>query len=136
MSGPGIYHGDGFMFLGEWEGNQKSGCGVAAYMNGAVEYGEWKYDQYLGQYTRKCPLDKSIASMETAIDSAARAKMFERKPNSEVYLRIVQHRELFDHHDRSCIKRARSGRCLIAAELYTPPTVEEMGPKLQAVRAR
>ena len=36
MSGPGIYHGDGFMFLGEFEGNQKSGCGVAAYMNGAV----------------------------------------------------------------------------------------------------
>ena len=69
MSGPGIYHGDGFMFLGEWEGNQKSGCGVAAYMNGAVEYGEWKYDQYLGQYTRKCPLDKSIASMAVSIDA-------------------------------------------------------------------
>jgi hypothetical protein len=101
-------------------------------MNGAVEYGEWKYDQYLGQYTRKCPLDKSIASMETAIDSAARAKMFERKPNSEVYLRIVEHfPDYLMHHDPIVYKKGTEWTMPgPAAELYTPPTVEEMGPEI------
>jgi hypothetical protein len=132
MSGPGIYYGDGYMFMGEWEDNQKSGCGVAAYMNGVVEYGEWKYDQYLGQYTRKCPLDKSIASMESSIDSAARAKMFERKPNSEVYLRIVEGKtDYLKHHDPIVYKKGTEWTMPgPAAELYTPPTEEEMGPEV------
>ena len=58
--------------------------------------------------------------------------MFERKPNSEVYLRIVEHfPDYLMHHDPIVYKKGTEWTMPgPAAELYTPPTVEEMGPEI------
>lgn len=132
MHGLGIYYTDGYMFMGEWQNNGKHGCGVGVYSNGFIEYGEWKYDQYLGQYTRLCPLDKSVAIMENAVDVAARAKMFTNKPNAEISLRLATvDPKNVENQDPVLYKQGEEWRMPgPAAELYTPPTPEEMGPEI------
>ena len=88
MHGYGVYYwkNDRSTYFGGWNDNAQTGCGVKFYGNGAIEYGEWKDDQYLGSYTGVCGEAASYAAMNNAIDVAQRARMFKYKPDSEVAL--------------------------------------------------
>ena len=58
------------------------------YGNGAIEWGEWKDDQFLGSFTGVCGETQSYGSMNNALDVAQRARMFKYKPDSEVTMQL------------------------------------------------
>ena len=88
MHGYGVYYwaNDRATYFGNWDNNSQSGCGVKFFNSGAVEYGEWKDDQYLGSFTGVCGREESWGAMNNALDVAQRARMFKYKPDSEVTL--------------------------------------------------
>ena len=98
MHGLGVYYwaNDKSSYFGNWRDNSQNGCGVKFYGNGNHEFGEWKDDQYLGQYTGVCGEEQSYGAMNNALDVAQRARMFKYKPESEVTL---QRRAFTLHQD-------------------------------------
>ena len=98
MHGFGVYYwaNDRSSYFGNWRDNSQNGCGIKFYSGGAVEYGEWKDDQYLGQYTGVCGEAESYGAMNNALDVAQRARMFKYKPESEV---TMQRRAFTLHQD-------------------------------------
>mmetsp|Transcript_1515 Transcript_1515/g.3318 ORF Transcript_1515/g.3318 Transcript_1515/m.3318 type:complete len:334 (-) Transcript_1515:1693-2694(-) len=86
MHGHGVYTwtSDDSTYFGEWNNNSQSGCGVKLYGSGAVEVGEWKDDQYLGEYTGRCGQEEQEKAMLLAVEAAQRARMFTNKPDGEV----------------------------------------------------
>jgi len=96
MHGQGVYYwgADESTYFGTWYKNRQNGCGVKFYPSGATEYGEWKDDQFLGEYTGVCPKETAYDAMQNALDTAQNARMFKYKPESEVTL---QAREFYLH---------------------------------------
>ena len=90
MHGHGVYYwkNDGSTYFGEWDDNAQQGCGVKFYGNGAIEWGEWKDDQFLASFTGVCGETQSYGSMNNALDVAQRARMFKYKPDSEVTMQL------------------------------------------------
>lgn len=88
MHGYGVYSWaqDDSTYFGEWNKNSQNGCGVKLYGSGALEVGEWKDDQYLGEYTGRCGEREQNRAMMQAMEAATRAKMFTEKPDGEVVI--------------------------------------------------
>ena len=86
MHGYGVYTWglDDSTYYGHWQNNSQNGCGVKLYGSGAVEVGEWKDDQYLGEYTGRCGEDEQNRAMMHAMEVATRARLFTGKPDGEV----------------------------------------------------
>ncbi|CEF99756.1 MORN motif [Ostreococcus tauri] len=102
MHGYGVYtwSSDDSMYFGEWKNNSQNGCGVKLYGSGAVEVGEWKDDQYLGEYTGRCGEDEQDTAMFNAMKAANRARMFTNKPDGEVTIlkNIARPEESVNNH--------------------------------------
>jgi len=95
MHGHGVYTwtSEDSTYFGEWKDNSQNGCGVKLYGSGAVEMGEWKDDQFIGDYGR-CGKEGQERALLMAIEAAQRARMFTDKPDGEVVvLRNIQHPE-------------------------------------------
>ena len=139
MHGYGVYYwaNDRATYFGKWDDNAQSGCGVKFYGNGGVEFGEWKDDQYLGQYTGVCGQQESYAAMNNAVDVAQRARMFKYKPDSEVTLQ----RRPFTAHQDPVVYQSGTEWTMPGwrGEQYPAPSAEELErehPRLYAQMQR
>lgn len=139
MHGYGVYYwaNDRATYFGKWDDNAQSGCGVKFYGNGGVEFGEWKDDQYLGQYTGVCGQQESYAAMNNAVDVAQRARMFKYKPDSEVTLQ----RRPFTMHQDPVVYQSGTEWTMPGwrGEQYPAPSAEELErehPRLYAQMQR
>ena len=139
MHGYGVYYwaNDRATYFGKWDDNAQSGCGVKFYGNGGVEFGEWKDDQYLGQYTGVCGQAESYAAMNNAVDVAQRARMFKYKPDSEVTLQ----RRPFTMHQDPVMYQSGTEWSMPGwrGEMYPAPSaaeLEENHPRLYAQMQR
>ena len=88
MHGFGVYTwaADDSTYYGEWQNNSQNGCGVKLYGSGALEVGEWKDDQYLGEYTGRCGETEQNRALMNALEAATRARLFTGKPDGEVVI--------------------------------------------------
>ena len=139
MHGYGVYYwaNDRATYFGKWDDNAQSGCGVKFYGNGGVEFGEWKDDQYLGQYTGVCGQQESYAAMNNAVDVAQRARMFKYKPDSEVTLQ----RRPFTMHQDPVVYQSGTEWTMPGwrGEMYPAPSARELEdnhPRLYAQMQR
>jgi hypothetical protein len=139
MHGFGAYSWghDKSSYFGKWDNNQQSGCGVKFFANGSVEFGEWKEDQYLGQYTGVCGAQESYGAMNNAIDVAQRARMFKYKPDSEVTLQ----KNGFTMHQDPIVYQSGTEWQMPGwrGEMYPAPSAEELEknhPRLYAQMQR
>jgi hypothetical protein len=139
MHGYGVYYwaNDRSTYFGKWDENSQQGCGVKFYGSGAMEYGEWKRDQYLGSYTGVCGRTESYGAMNNAIDVAQRARMFKYKPDSEVTLQ----KRPFTMHQDPLVYQAGTEWQMPGwrGEQYPAPTAEELQrehPRLYAQMQR
>ena len=139
MHGLGVYYWakEQSTYFGYWNDNSQNGCGVKFYKNGALEYGEWKDDQFLGHFTGVCGPEESYGAMNDALDVAQRARMFKYKPESEVTLQ----RRAFTLHQDPVIYQEGTEWMMPGwrGEMYEAPSAEELEsqhPRLHAQMQR
>ena len=135
MHGYGVYSwtSDDSTYFGEWKNNSQNGCGVKLYRSGAVEVGEWKDDQYLGEYTGRCGEEEQNLAMWNAIKASQRARMFQNKPDGEVVmLRNIRNPELAENNHPVVYEQGTEWRMPgYKGEQYEPPAdFAKRNPKL------